>query len=161
MMSRFRKFDNFEKHNRKLFSSVQKRIIACDQAYMCVGTVCNGKILLPSTWELDHINPLYKGGSNFYNFYKDSKKDHLQNNLQILCPNCHAIKTQQEKVEFYQIERREKYGDSCVNFDQAKYFYNPIPCISPYFKNISPPLRTDKYQAIQKLRLKRLKMNKI
>jgi 5-methylcytosine-specific restriction endonuclease McrA len=71
-------------NKRKAFSEVFKRIIACNQGYRCVGAVCKGIHLLPQTWELDHIEPISAGGSN-----------HVSN-LQLLCPNCHALKTQYE-----------------------------------------------------------------
>lgn len=71
---------------RKLLSEVSKRIIAAGQKYMCVGSVCAGRILLPQTWELDHIHPLHLGGTNNVD------------NLQVLCPNCHALKTQKEAM---------------------------------------------------------------
>ena len=71
-------------HKRKTFSDVTKRIIAHNQQYKCVGSVCAGHQLLPQTWEVDHIVPLHLGGSN------------QMSNLQLLCPNCHALKTQTE-----------------------------------------------------------------
>ena len=39
------------------------------------------KMLLPPTFEVDHIIELQDGGKDEYN------------NLQALCPNCHALKT--------------------------------------------------------------------
>lgn len=82
---------------RKTLSEVSKRIIAAGQKYMCVGSVCNGRVLLPQTWELDHIYPLHLGGTN-----------HI-NNLQVLCPNCHALKTQQEAMTRMNIIIRSPY----------------------------------------------------
>jgi hypothetical protein len=69
---------------RKKFTEVQKRLLACKQHYMCVGEGCKNMQLLPCTWELDHITPLCQQGTNNYE------------NLQIICPNCHALKTQGE-----------------------------------------------------------------
>lgn len=42
--------------------------------------------LLPETWELDHVVPLFAGGSNDLG------------NLEVLCPNCHRLKTQEERM---------------------------------------------------------------
>mgnify|MGYP000014564957 CR=1 FL=1 len=41
-------------------------------------------ITLPSAYQIDHIKPKSQGGSNELD------------NLQALCPNCHAMKTQKE-----------------------------------------------------------------
>jgi 5-methylcytosine-specific restriction endonuclease McrA len=140
MIQRFNNYKTFQKEERKLFSEVQKRIIACDQKYNCIGVKCKGNVLLPFTWELDHIVPLYQGGTNYYNFYKSDNPTSV-NNLQILCPNCHAIKTQQERVTFFECERREKYSTN-YKFENASNYYNKfkriIPqtkVVSPYFKN--------------------------
>ena len=54
---------------------------------MCVGEECNGKRKLPQTWELDHIQPLHLSGSDTFE------------NMQIICPNCHALKTQHERMQ--------------------------------------------------------------
>jgi hypothetical protein len=78
---------------RQIFTEVQKRIIACTQSYMCVGEICNSVLLLPRTWELDHIIPLSQEGTNSYD------------NLQIICPNCHALKTQKELMAAARIKR--------------------------------------------------------
>ena len=71
---------------RRRFSEVFKRIIASEQKYVCHGMICNGRKLLPRTWQLDHIVPLFRKGTN----------DRI--NLQILCPGCHALKTQTEQM---------------------------------------------------------------
>ena len=55
-----------------------KKRVAYRQKYRCA--LCN--ILLPPTYQVDHITPLFLGGSNH------------PTNLQALCPNCHADKTQ-------------------------------------------------------------------
>jgi hypothetical protein len=81
---------------RRILTEVQKRIIACAQNYMCVGEICNSVTLLPRTWELDHIIPLSKDGTN--------KPD----NLQIICPNCHALKTQKELMSAAKLKRDER-----------------------------------------------------
>lgn len=62
---------------RRSISNMTKKKIASRQEWKC--NTCNK--LLDYTYEIDHINPLYKGGSN------------LDSNLQALCPICHAKKT--------------------------------------------------------------------
>ena len=47
--------------------------------------MCNN--LLDATYEVDHINPLYKGGTNDFN------------NLQALCRNCHGKKTIDDRLK--------------------------------------------------------------
>ena len=42
--------------------------------------------LYPSLWEVDHITPLNEGGSNVW-----------PDNFQLLCPNCHSVKTKRER----------------------------------------------------------------
>ena len=82
---------------RKIFSEVQKRIIAYHQGYRCTGLLCKKHKLLPQTWELDHVTPLHQGGSNFYDF---TNRHHPCNNLQVICPSCHSLKTQHEMMGF-------------------------------------------------------------
>jgi 5-methylcytosine-specific restriction endonuclease McrA len=118
MISRQNEYETFLKHKRKIFSEPQKRQIAFHQEYKCVGEICRSMKLLPPQWELDHFNPLFKGGSNYYNF---ENKNDQENNLCVICPGCHAIKTQREKIEFYQDERKHKYDNS--TFIIAKDFY--------------------------------------
>ena len=128
------RYQNYLRHvhtKRKLFSEVQKRVIACRQNYKCQGRLCRDQpfAYLPETWELDHIIPLFDGGSNDYNFYNIpnySKK----NNLQIICPTCHADKTQKERMRFFELERHYKFNQenkaqssSCLSFVPAKKFY--------------------------------------
>ncbi|WP_423804842.1 HNH endonuclease [Nereida ignava] len=50
---------------------------------------CNHcKMGLPETAEMDHCRPLHAGGSNAID------------NLQLLCPNCHALKTRRDRRAF-------------------------------------------------------------
>jgi hypothetical protein len=54
------------KVNRKVSDSL-KKYVAANQKWKC--NMCNN--LLEATYEVDHINPLYKGGSNeFHIIYK-------------------------------------------------------------------------------------------
>lgn len=67
---------------RRVSEGTKKRV-AHRQNYMCVGAC---KRLLPPTYQIDHIRALFHGGEND------------EANLQALCPNCHADKTQKELV---------------------------------------------------------------
>ena len=57
-----------------------KKIVAARQKWLCIA--CSNT--LDATYQIDHVTPLWRGGTN------DS------DNLQALCPNCHAAKTQLE-----------------------------------------------------------------
>ena len=58
--------------------------MASDQKWQCKN--CNH--LLDATYEIDHIIPLYKNGSND------------MDNLQALCRNCHGKKTLDDKIKY-------------------------------------------------------------
>ena len=69
---------NYKKREVKRYVSVKnKKTVASNQKWNC--NIC--KNMLDETYEIDHITPLYKGGTN----------DII--NLQALCPNCHRRKT--------------------------------------------------------------------
>jgi 5-methylcytosine-specific restriction endonuclease McrA len=69
---------NYKKREVKRYVSVKnKKTVASNQKWNC--NIC--KNMLDETYEIDHIMPLYKGGTN----------DII--NLQALCPNCHRKKT--------------------------------------------------------------------
>jgi 5-methylcytosine-specific restriction endonuclease McrA len=85
-----------KRHKRKGLSNVQRLILAHSQDYMCVGLVCKSKVMLPSSWQSDHIHPLWKGGSNTF-IYKNGCI--VASNFQIICGTCHNLKTQEEYVE--------------------------------------------------------------
>ena len=63
-------------HIRKV-TPLQKKLVASNQSWKC------GRCLqlLDASYEIDHIIPLYKGGSN------------ENDNLMALCRNCHGKKT--------------------------------------------------------------------
>ena len=67
------KSSNSYKHKRNV-SELSKKIVASRQKWRC--KKC--KELLDFTYEIDHVVPLYKGGSNELN------------NLRALCRNCHG-----------------------------------------------------------------------
>jgi 5-methylcytosine-specific restriction endonuclease McrA len=72
---------NTIRHKRNVSES-KKKYIASQQRWQCGN--CNN--LLDNTYEVDHIIPLYKGGSNELH------------NLTALCRNCHGVKTFKDKM---------------------------------------------------------------
>lgn len=64
---------------RRVTERTKKRI-ASAQRWKCADCA----ELLSSAFQVDHVVPLWKGGSND------------ESNLRALCPNCHALKTQEE-----------------------------------------------------------------
>ena len=69
--------NKINKSKRTSVTQSIKKLIASNQKWNC--NIC--KNTLDHTYEVDHILPLFKGGSN--------KSD----NLQALCRNCHGKKT--------------------------------------------------------------------
>ena len=53
--------------------------------------------MLPSTFEVDHVVPLHRGGA-----------DDIDTNAMALCPNCHRDKTQKERIELMELQRVER-----------------------------------------------------
>jgi 5-methylcytosine-specific restriction endonuclease McrA len=80
------------KFARKFCTEAVKRQIAYHQNYCC--NICSE--MLPSAWCVDHILPLHMGGGN------------QQDNLQVICANCHAGKTQAEAIDRAARERERK-----------------------------------------------------
>ncbi len=68
---------------RGAVSAPVTKLVAAAQAWRCAG--CDE--LLPAAFQIDHRVPLWRGGPD------------AADNLQALCPNCHAAKTQQEAVD--------------------------------------------------------------
>jgi uncharacterized Zn finger protein (UPF0148 family) len=116
--------------HRKKFTEVQKRLLACKQNYMCVGDGCKNLRLLPCTWELDHIQPLFQQGTNNYE------------NLQVICPNCHALKTQRELMAAADERRETKLHMMKQRIRRMKMSMHKknrrTEHISPYFDCRSP-----------------------
>ncbi len=75
-------------------SAAAKRIVAYRYEYKCAEPTC--RVMLPPTWECDHIIPLWKIARDSSIWAKDP--NHLDN-LQPLCPNCHSQKTLAELLE--------------------------------------------------------------
>ena len=67
---------------KRNLSETNKKVVASNQQWTC--NMC--KKMLDASYEVDHINPLYKGGNND------------MNNLQALCRNCHGNKTINDKL---------------------------------------------------------------
>ena len=127
-MSSYEEYKKVTRHHRKIFSEVEKRIIGCRQEYKCVGELCNGTKYLPETWELDHIVPLCFGGTNDFN------------NVHIICPGCHALKTQREKILFYSEERKKKFMFYIVKTEPEKEEIIKSPYFIPgHEKFLGPP----------------------
>ena len=74
-------YDNKQQKTRNVSESLKKQV-ASDQKWLC--KTC--KEMLDYTYEIDHIIPLFKGGSND------------RQNLQALCRQCHGKKTHNERT---------------------------------------------------------------
>ena len=80
-------YDNTNNYNNEIKSKrtlnqTTKKVVAANQKWNC--NICNN--ILDASYEVDHINPLYKGGTNEIT------------NLQALCRNCHGKKTIYDKL---------------------------------------------------------------
>lgn len=64
-------------NQKRNVTNLQKKVVASNQEWKC--GKCN--TILDASYEVDHIIPLYKGGSN------------ENSNLMALCRNCHGRKT--------------------------------------------------------------------
>lgn len=62
---------------RKRYTDIFRRQVAASQQWKCA----NCQALLSAYFEIDHIEPLWRGGSN------------ERHNLNALCSNCHSEKT--------------------------------------------------------------------
>lgn len=85
--------------NRRKWTDLQKRRIACKQDYKCAK--CKNK--LTEAWHCDHVVPLRDGSNDFID------------NIEILCPNCHQIKSNTEN-QIYNDEQWE------IKTKESKYF---------------------------------------
>ena len=75
------KNQNSAKYNIRHVTESKKKIVAANQKWRCK----HCQILLEATYEIDHIQPIYKGGNNNFE------------NLQALCRNCHGKKTLEDR----------------------------------------------------------------
>lgn len=95
------------KHMRKYWTEVTKRRVAATQQFKCA--LCRN--MLDEVWAADHKVPLHLGGSN------------AVSNCQILCPLCHARKTQQEACALKHLQRERSTGLSKY-WDPQSVYYN-------------------------------------
>lgn len=72
------------KKNKRNLNNNIKKYVAANQKWKC--NSCNN--LLDASYEIDHIIPLYKNGTNNIN------------NLQALCRNCHGNKTINDSISY-------------------------------------------------------------
>lgn len=70
---------------------------------VCNCAMCTVQI---EDWEIDHIFPIKDGGSN------------TKDNLQILCKDCHKIKTDHERKFRSLVERRKRRFITTLTWDQ-------------------------------------------
>jgi hypothetical protein len=71
-----------EKEKRNV-TGLMKKKVAADQEWRCG----HCKAMLDATYEVDHIQALFQGGTN------------ERENLVALCPNCHRSKTVKERLD--------------------------------------------------------------
>lgn len=95
---------------RKHLSGPEKKRIAANGKWAC-GMCFN---MLPSSFEIDHIVPLWKGGND------DSS------NMWALCSACHSIKTEDETIE------RIKNKTKLLTFLECSFCGQKL---SPYFSH--------------------------
>lgn len=111
------------KFERKRLSSYDRQDIAFKQNWRC--KICYK--LLPPTYEIDHRQPLFKGGA-------DDK-----NNMQALCRDCHGTKSMQERLGIFNQQQRSLIyrgfthlsATACGHISSlAKHVALPLCCIS-------------------------------
>lgn len=104
-----------KKHTKRAYSTTHRIEIAYKSKYKC--NMCS--ILLPPTFEVDHIIELRDGGKDEYD------------NLQALCPNCHSVKTRantlkRDKAFEKEFGKRSKMIEENAfqkfKFKRSKYF---------------------------------------
>ena len=77
---------------KRTLSESHKKIVAANHDWKCNACRC----VLPPSFQIDHIVPLWKGG------------DDTVENSQSLCGTCHANKTQLESIERARMEREKR-----------------------------------------------------
>lgn len=99
------------------FTEAQKKIVAARQKWTCAG--CDE--MLDSTYQIDHIVPLWKNGPDCY-----------VTNAQALCPRCHAKKTQNEGIERVLLNRKAR--EECIQREIKKAPAPPAEKSAPTFE---------------------------
>jgi len=82
-----------KKNSRVYISKADKDKILERQKWKCARC---GKRLKPGRYHIDHKKPLALGGSNSIR------------NLQALCPDCHHIKTKEDRKKIAKAKKKEK-----------------------------------------------------
>ena len=120
-----------------------KRIVAYRYEYKCADC----RVLLPPTWECDHIVPLWKIARD-PSLVGGKDPNHISN-LQPLCRNCHGQKTLRETLELHELDQfengksepLESFEDLLeiqnVSHQKPDFYYCPTCKIkySPYFEH--------------------------
>lgn len=73
---------SYNSNKKRNVSESKKKYVAANQSWKCGDC----KQTLDATYEVDHIIPLYKGGTN------------ETNNLMAMCRNCHGNKTLKDRL---------------------------------------------------------------
>lgn len=87
----------------RTWGSCESRIVGARQGWRC--KECNE--LLPANYHLDHIVPLWKGGSN-----------DIETNAQVLCVPCHATKSLEEERD--RLDQRWAARQAAVDLARTK-----------------------------------------
>lgn len=95
---------------RKLTGPEKKRIAAANQwcCYLC-------HQLLPSTYEVDHVVPLFEGGAD------DAS------NCRPACPSCHRIKSEEECIRRHTQRARPFLLCNVCGLKLSPYFTHKCP----------------------------------
>lgn len=111
---------------KRSWGIAEQKIVSARQGWKC--NIC--KCILPSSFELDHIVPLWAGG-----------EDNYQTNAQSICGTCHATKTQHEAMERSKLVRERR--EAAIR-EAAKELKNEPPLVIPpssSSKKAKKPLR--------------------
>ena len=76
---------------RRKWTSSEKRAVGARQLWQCA----HCRVLLPATFEIDHVIPLHQGGL-----------DCAETNANALCNQCHAQKTLRERMAMEEVRTR-------------------------------------------------------
>ncbi|MBI2664225.1 HNH endonuclease [Candidatus Woesearchaeota archaeon] len=89
-----------ERDTRRAFSQTQRNEIWDRQKGKCAGSHCGHKPLLRSATHYDHIIPWEKGGKT------------VVSNGQALCPTCHSVKSNKDRLKNVDKKRNNKNNDN-------------------------------------------------
>ena len=103
--------DPFKKKRERKLTSADKKRIAAKQGYKCK----NCHETFGTVYHIDHIKPHSEGGSD------------LDSNLQALCPNCHAEKTEADRHKKKQAKIREKERSESGGPFGGSNLFGPMP----------------------------------